>query len=230
MFSDAVIYGAAHVAYCSAFASEADERDVAFPGGENLCKYVSPLTPAEHDPIIRPLLAKIDETLGAPLGKIFAAGGIVAEEAQIDALSDLLLGVQGHGVSITDSYREQWEKGCEACRSQGDLPHDEMTEYADLANEKLDAAGYPPEGEEGEDVDPAYEPIIATAFSWHGGQESALYAFASTREVQSEEHRVAVLEEIAGCAKRAEPGDLTKVQRLEAAVKAAKVGEKFFYV
>ena len=146
MFSDAVIYGAAHVAYCSAFASEADERDVAFPGGENLCKYVSPLTPAEHDPIIRPLLAKIDKALGAPLDKIFAAGGIVSEEAQIDALSDLLLGVQGHGVSITDNYREQWEKGCEACRSQGDLPYDEMDGVRDLANEKLDAAGYPPEG------------------------------------------------------------------------------------
>ena len=51
-------------------------------------------------------------------------------------------------------------------------------------------------------MDPAYEPIIATAFAWHGGQESALYAFASTREVQSEEHRAAVLEEIADCVKR----------------------------
>ena len=107
------------------------------------------MTPAEHDPIIRPLLAKIDEALGAPLDKIFAAGGIVSEEAQIDALSDLLLGVQGHGVSIKDNYREQWEKGCAACGSQGKLPYDDMDAYRDLANEKLDAAGYPPEAGRG---------------------------------------------------------------------------------
>ena len=113
MFSDTVIYKAAHVAYCSAFASEAEEREVSFPGGQNLCNYVPPLTPAEHDPIIRPLLAKIDTGLGAPLDKIFTAGGIVSEEAQIDALGDLLLGVQGHGVSIEDDYADQWEKGCE---------------------------------------------------------------------------------------------------------------------
>ena len=110
------------------------------------------------------------------------------------------------------------------------LPYDEMTEYADLANEKLDAAGYPPEPEEGEEVDSAYEPIIATGFAWHGGQESALYAFASTREVQSEEHRVAVLKEICDCVKRAEPDDVPKLGRLGAAVKAAKIGENFFYV
>ena len=222
MFSDAVVYGAAHIAYCSVFASEADERDVAFPGGENLCNYVPPLTPAEHDPIIRPLLAKIDKSLGVPLGKVFVAGGIVSEEAQIDALSDLLLGVQGHGVNITDNYRAQWEQGCETYRCGGNLPYDEMTEYADLAYEKLDTAGY----SQNEDC----EPIIETAFSWHGGQESALYAFASTRNVQSEEHRQAVLEEIACCVKRAEPGDLTKLQRLEAAVKSARIGDAFFYL
>ncbi len=221
MFSDTVIYKAAHVAYCSVFASEADEREVNFPGGENLCNYVPPLTPAEHDPIIRPLLAKIDKALGKPLADIFTAGGIVSEEDQVDALGDLLLGVQGHGVCITDNYRQQWEKGCEAYRSQGDLPYDDMDEYRDIAAEKLDASGYPPAGE---------EPIIETAFHWHGGQESALYAFASTREVQSEEHRAAVLEEILRCVKQAEPDEVPKLGRLGAAVEAAKIGEKFFYV
>lgn len=225
MFSDTVIYGAAHVAYCSAFASEADERDIAFPGGENLCNYVPLLTPAEHYPIIMPLLAKIDKTLGAPLDKVFAAGGIVAEDAQIDALGDLLLGVQGHGVSITDNYREQWEKGCRTCKCKAELPYDDMDSYRDLAAEKLDASGYPQAGEE---ADLSYEPIIETAFHWHGGQESALYAFASTREVQSEEHRAAVLDELAKC--NADPEDVSALRRLEAAVKAAKVGEKFFYI
>jgi len=218
MFSDAVVYQAAHIAYCSVFASEADERDVAFPGGENLCNYVPPLPPAEHDPIIRPLLAKIDQGLGTPLDRIFLAGGIVSEKDQVDALSDLLLGIQGHGVNVTDNYREQWEKGCTAYRCQGGLPYDDMDGYRDIAAEKLDASGY--DG----------EPIIETAFHWHGGQESALYAFASTREVQSEEHRAAVLEEIVTCLRHAESHDADKLGRLEAAVKSARIGDAFFYL
>jgi hypothetical protein len=222
MFSDTVVYKAAHVAYCSVFASEADERDVAFPGGENLCNYVPPLSPTEHDPIIWPLLAKIDKSLGVPLDRIFAVGGIVSEEAQIDALSDLLLGVQGHGVNITDNYREQWEKGCTTYRCGGNLPYDEMTEYADLAYEKLDTAGYSQNGND--------EPIIETAFHWHGGQEAALYAFSSTREVQSEEHRQAVLEEIGACLKHAESCEANKLRQLEAAVKSARIGDAFFYL
>ena len=80
MFSDTVIYEAAHVIYANHFANAAEERGVTFPGGQNLCNYVPPLTPTEHDPIIRPVLAKINKGLGAELGKIFMAGGIKTEE------------------------------------------------------------------------------------------------------------------------------------------------------
>ena len=235
MFSDTVIYGAAHVIYSSEFADALERRSGSFPGGQNLCSYVPALTPAEHDPIIRPALAKIDKALGKPIADVFTAGGIVGEETQIDALSDLLLGVQGHGVSIGDNYADQWDKGCLECEVEGDLPYgDEWFDaYGDLANEKLDAAGYPPETE-GE-PDPSYEPIIATAFHWHGGQESALYAFASTRTVQSDEHKAAILAEVAQdiawheSNADQEPGDVKKLRRLEAAVKAATPGTKFFY-
>jgi hypothetical protein len=218
MFPNTVVYKAAHVAYCSVFASETDERDVAFPGGENLCNYVPPLSSAEHDPIIRPLLAKIDKSLGVPIDRVFTAGGIVSEEDQIDALSDLLLGVQGHGVCISDNYADQWERGCAAYKSDGKLPYDDMDAYRDIAAEKLDASGYDD------------EPVIETAFHWHGGQESALYAFASTREVQSEEHRAAVLEEIGTCLKHADSCEANKLRRLEAAVKSARIGDAFFYL
>jgi hypothetical protein len=235
MFSDTVIYGAAHVIYSSEFADAWERRGGSIGGGADVCTVVDPLTPAEHEPIIRPLLAKIDKELGAPLADIFTAGGIVGEETQIDALSDLLLGAQGHGVSIGDNYADQWGKGCLECEVEGDLPYgDEWFDaYGDLANEKLDAAGYPPETE-GE-PDPSYEPIIATAFHWHGGQESALYAFASTRTVQSEEHKAAILAEVAQdiawheSNAEQEPGDVEKLRRLEAAVKAATPGTKFFY-
>ncbi len=224
MFSDAVIYRAAHVAYCSVFADEAEEREANFPGGQDVCGCIPPLAPAEHDPIIRPLLAKIGTALGTPLDKVFIAGGILSEEDQTDALGDLLLGGQGHGVSITDNYRAQWQKGCRACGVKDRLPYDDMDAYREFAADKLDAAGY--DG----------EPIIETAFSWHGGQDSALYAFASTRQVQSEEHRAAVLAEIDAAIAwhdnnpEQEPGDVAKLRRLDAAVKSAGIGEQFFYL
>ena len=238
MFSDTVLYEAAHIIYANEFAGALERRGGHFPGGQNLCNYVPALTPAEHDPIIRPAITKIDKALGKPLADIFAAGGIVGEETQIDALSDLLLGVQGHGVSIGDNYADQWDKGCLECEVEGDLPYCDcdFDPYGDLANEKLDAAGYPPEPQEDEDPDPAYEPVIATAFSWHGGQGSALYAFASTRQVQSETHRANTLDEIDADLARLEnddtrePGDLPKLRRLRQAVQETKIGEKVFYI
>jgi hypothetical protein len=111
-----------------------------------------------------------------------------------------------------------------------------MTEYADLANEKLGVAGLAPEPEEGEEPDPAYEPIIDTAFSWHGGQGSALYAFASTRHIQSESHRANALDEIDAdlvtleVDDTREPGDLPKLRRLREAVAKVKIGEIIFSV
>ena len=238
MFSDTVVYEAAHVIYANQFADALERRGGHFPGGQNLCNYVPALTPAEHDPIIRLAMAKIDNALGKPLADIFTAGGIVEEETQIDALSDLLLGVQGHGITIGDNYANQWDKGCLECEVKADLPYgDEWFDpYGDLANEKLDAAGYPPEPQEGEDPDPAYEPVIAIAFAWHGGQGSALYAFASTRIVQSETHRANTLDEIdADLAAleindTREPGDLPNLRRLRKAVQDAKIGETFFFI
>ena len=237
MFSDAVVYSAAHVIYANCFASEGEERGVSFPGGQNLYNYVPALTPAEHDPIIKPVLAKINKELGTTLFDIFVAGGIETEEAQIDALSDLLLGAEGHGVSIQDNYAKQWEEGCRACGSDGKLPYCDcdFDPYSDLANEKLDAAGYPPEPEEDKEPKES-EPIIETAFNWHGGQDSALYAFASTREVQSETHRANTLDEIDTSIdwhkvnQEQHEGDVAKLQRLRQAVKDAKIGERFFYI
>ena len=40
---------------------------------------------------------------------------------------------------------------------------------------------------------------IEIAFSWHDGRDSALYSFASTRKLHSENHRDDVLDEIDEC-------------------------------
>lgn len=222
MFSDNVLYEAGHCLYALEFADEFERRGGSF-GAVELTTAVDRLSPAEHGPLIRPLIDKIDKALGVTVESIFLAGGI-PEEKFGDALGDLLLGVKGCGVSIHDDYHDEWEKGCATLRVTGGLPYDEMTEYSDLAYTKLNTAGYP-ETEDGDD-----RPVIQVAFDWHGGQESALYAFASTRNVQSEEHRAEVLSEIATCKGKADPNDLADLDRLERVVKIIPVGEKLFFI
>ncbi len=224
--NDDIIYQAAHVIYSSEFADALEERGDCFHG--EITSQVEPLTPAEHDPIIRPLLAKIEKSIGAKLADVFDAGGI---EDQYDALSDLLMGVRGHGVSIYDTYKAQWKKGLAACGGKDNLPYDEMCEYSDLAHAKLDTAGYPAEGDETNEN----EPFIKTAYDWQGGQATSLYAFASTGMVQSETHRAAIMEEIDADIEwnkqhgEQEEGDVAKLQRLRKAVESAALDVKFFY-
>ena len=75
---------------------------------------------------------------------------------------------------------------------------------------------------------------LPSAFSWHGGQGSALYAFASTRQVQSETHRANTLDEIdADLAKleiddTREPGDLPKLRRLRKRSKTPRSARNSF--
>jgi hypothetical protein len=222
MFADNVLFEAGHCLYALEFADELERRGSSL-GAVELTTAIEPLSPAEHGPVIRPLVATIDESLGASVESIFRAGGI-PEDKFADALGDLLLGVKGHGVSIHDSYHREWEAGCKALRVTGRLPYNEMTEYFDLAYAKLNAAGYP-DNEDGED-----RPVIQVAFDWHGGQSSALYAFASTRNVQSEDHRGATLAEIAICKKNAAPDDVGDLGRLEETVRTIAVGEKVFFI
>ena len=73
--------------------------------------------------------------------------------------------------------------------------------------------------------------VIETAFAWHGGKRSALYSFASTRQLWSEEHRDNVRTEIAQSIKWQEqnteqtPGDLKTLRILRRAACCLPVGE-----
>lgn len=72
--------------------------------------------------------------------------------------------------------------------------------------------------------------IIQTACDWHGGERSALYSFASTGVVWSEDHRHGLLTEIAGCRgyRYVDPvsdrRETARLDRLEAYIRKARVG------
>ena len=72
--------------------------------------------------------------------------------------------------------------------------------------------------------------IIQTAYDWHGGQDSALYSFASTGGVVwSEDHRRNLIGEIAGCRgyRYVDPvsdrRETARLDRLEAYIRTARV-------
>jgi len=65
---------------------------------------------------------------------------------------------------------------------------------------------------------------IVTAFDWHGGGGSPFYAFASTRTVQSEDHRSRILDEAATCLRMGQKRFATALQALVRVVHQAPVG------
>ena len=73
---------------------------------------------------------------------------------------------------------------------------------------------------------------IDTAFEWHGGKHSALYLFASTRQLWSEEHRLLAREEVHfsiawhGNHREQEDGDLTKLRELHKILRTLPIGEE----
>ncbi len=73
---------------------------------------------------------------------------------------------------------------------------------------------------------------IETAFSWHGGKSSALYSFASTRQIWSEHHRDDVLDEIDESISwnrlhgEQKPGDISDLQSISRVVIDLPIGAK----
>ena len=76
--------------------------------------------------------------------------------------------------------------------------------------------------------------VIETAFVWHGGKESALYSFASTRQLWSEEHREDTIKEVEGCIiwqegnPEQEPGDLKHLMKLRDTILTLPVSRILF--
>ncbi len=73
---------------------------------------------------------------------------------------------------------------------------------------------------------------IDTAFNWHGGKSSALYSFASTRKIHSENHRDDILDEIDECLSWArvngerELGGISDLQSIQKTVSELPVGRQ----
>jgi hypothetical protein len=220
MFSQAVLNAAGHTIFAMKVADEFERWGGSFHPG---CELYGAIEPLAFDPCAEKIIRKIGEAIGAPVNEVFLAGGIEQDDATLaDALGDLMMGVLGHGVSILDDYADEWRAGLQATGAKDQLPYDEMSCYDDLAYNALTLAGYAENDTE--------RGVITIAYEWHGGQESMLYAFASTQTVQHENHRAGILREIESSltyAREKQPEDVAELEKLLAAVKNAKIGQKF---
>ena len=97
---------AAHSCYALALAEEFEERGGRFEPRTELHEWADKLPDEKQLPIIYYYLGRIAQAWGYEIGLVFHHAGIVGAAEQERALCHLLLGCQGHGVSLADDYRE----------------------------------------------------------------------------------------------------------------------------
>ena len=103
MLPNAVVLDAIHSCYALECISVEEEYGSA-PSGVDISSHY-PMQPAEVMlPIAWRYLGRIEQAWGYSIGLVFHHMGLETEEDQAHALTDLLLGCMGHGVSLSDDY------------------------------------------------------------------------------------------------------------------------------
>jgi hypothetical protein len=137
---------AAHTLYACAYADylENEGYDQLAWSGKNLLTVV-PRNPKAVD-LVRPILAKIDAAWPKPVAEVFEAGGITKPEDVEHALSDLLLGCAGHGVSIFDDFTDalsRAEDALDVVFGHSSPIYHEDYEFQELAADEIASTGSP---------------------------------------------------------------------------------------
>jgi hypothetical protein len=106
---------AAHACYASVYASEFEEQGGRFPAQEDICEHVPRLPDDVQLPIVMRYIGRIEHAWGHDLGLVFHHMDLGPDD-EARALSSLMLGCMGHGVSIADDYGKQFDHACEILR------------------------------------------------------------------------------------------------------------------
>ena len=140
--SEAVLE-AAHSCYAMELASECEERGGRFAPRTELHEWAPELPAEVQAPIVYYYLGKISQAWGYDLGLVFYHAGIIGADEQERALRHLLLGCQGHGVSLADDYAEAISRAESVLgKTFKAAPiYFEGCEWRELAREALDAQG-----------------------------------------------------------------------------------------
>lgn len=107
------VLGAAHALYSSYFWDEVEQGHTTYPmyGAGAQLESITPELPEETlEPVIWRQLGAIEAAWGTDLWLVFHHMGLEDPEDQEHALFDLLMGCHGHGLCITDDYRDPFER------------------------------------------------------------------------------------------------------------------------
>ncbi len=141
------VYEAGHTLFSLAYADEWEEAGYKPCRGE-LCAW-APRQPEEAIlPIMWYLIGRVEQVWCQSVGLVFHHAGILTAEQQERALSDLLLGCHGHGVSLSDDFEEEIGSAESVLGKVFKISpfYDEGYYWRELAREAMEREGYTPRG------------------------------------------------------------------------------------
>jgi hypothetical protein len=127
------VRGAIHTIFAGEFSSEAQERGHRLPCGQEMS--LDTWAPRQADHLVLPyawyLLGRVEQAWGYSVGLVFHHAGITDDE-QEHALTDLFLGLQGHGVNLSDDFAEGLEKAASVLLKWQRDPNSQVTGPTDF--------------------------------------------------------------------------------------------------
>lgn len=106
LLEPSAVYEAAHTLFSLAYADEWEERGGVISRRTVLTSWVPKQSAEVYLPIMWYLIGRVEQAWGMPIGLVFYHAGIHSTKDQEHALSDLMLGCHGHGVSLGDDFSE----------------------------------------------------------------------------------------------------------------------------
>jgi hypothetical protein len=143
--SATALLNAAHNLYALAYISEWENRGNPSPSQVKIEEWAPQLN-EELRPRLLSISAKylhaIEAKWGKSVAEVFAVAGIITEESQAHALTDLFMGCDGHGVTIFDDFAEslcQAEEQLDIIIGSRSPLYWEGMDWTDLAGEAYDS-------------------------------------------------------------------------------------------
>jgi hypothetical protein len=154
---DDTLSEAAQYFFASEWADAWEEAGFTFAAGTEITEVCPKQAPEKLLELVRPYVADLDLSWGRSVGEMFTLMEI-PEDEWAETLYYVLMGCRGHGVGLEDDHGENIEIARAKLGIEIDPSpfHSEFTEFADLANEVVEAEALTPDTDP--DPDDTFQP------------------------------------------------------------------------
>jgi hypothetical protein len=141
LLNENALRNAIHVSFALLYADEYEAAGQQLPPSTHLEEFAPRQSDAKVMPFAWYLIGRLESAWGMPVGTVFYHAGIKSEEDQEHALSDLFLGLQGHGVTLYDEFEKDMHKAEEILKAEFDPApfQTDLDSLRDLARAALEA-------------------------------------------------------------------------------------------